>query len=65
MSKNDGYDAHVEGEWITTQEPTETEPGSREMVCTVCGRTLATEEMPVIDPDHEHALSEIAAQRCV
>ena len=38
---------HTFGEWVTTQEATETETGSKERVCSVCGYT-ETEEIQVI-----------------
>ena len=47
--------AHVETEnhnyieWATTKEPTETEPGTKERTCSVCGNK-ETQELPVLPP---------------
>ena len=40
--------AHTFGDWTVTQEPTESEEGERERVCTVCGCT-ETEAIPVTE----------------
>ena len=40
--------AHTFGDWIVTQEPTESEEGEQERVCTVCGCT-ETEAIPVAE----------------
>ena len=39
---------HVEGGWIIDKAATETEEGSRHTACTVCGKTLQTEVIPVL-----------------
>lgn len=61
-SEKDGYGAHTESEWITTQQPTETEAGSKKKECTVCKRELATEEIPPTGFEHTHALTQIPAK---
>lgn len=38
--------AHIAGEWIIDKEASDTESGSRHRICTVCGMTLETEEIP-------------------
>ena len=40
--------AHTFGDWTVTQEPTESEKGEQERVCTVCGCT-ETEAIPVAE----------------
>ena len=40
--------AHTFGDWTVTQEPTESEKGEQERVCTVCGCT-ETEAIPVTE----------------
>ena len=40
--------AHAFGDWTVTQEPTESEKGEQERVCTVCGCT-ETEAIPVAE----------------
>ena len=40
--------AHTFGDWTVTQEPTESEEGEQERVCTVCGCT-ETEAIPVAE----------------
>ena len=39
--------AHIFGEWTVTKQPTATEKGERECVCTVCG-TPMREELPTV-----------------
>lgn len=40
---------HTPGEWEVTKEPTHTEKGVKEQKCTVCGITVAKEEIPVLE----------------
>ena len=47
-------DAHAYGEWKVIKEATETETGSRERTCTVCGYKQ-TETIPVIEHDHSYS----------
>ncbi len=42
---------HTPGEWVVVTEPTTTSVGLKEQRCIVCGIVVATEEMPIIDPD--------------
>ena len=42
--------AHVFGEWKVTKQPTTTEKGERECICTVCG-TAMREELPLVLED--------------
>ena len=37
---------HTAGEWKTVKEPTATEPGLKELRCTVCGELMDSEEIP-------------------
>ena len=41
--------AHIAGEWVTTKEPTYIEVGTKTKSCTVCGKILETEEIPVLE----------------
>ncbi len=43
---------HIFGEWAVTQEPTETETGTKEHTCSVCSLT-ETEEIPVKAPEED------------
>ena len=50
---NNGSDhTHTYGDWTTTKEATESEKGSREKTCTVCGDKV-TEEIAKLDHDYE------------
>ena len=50
---NTGSDhTHTYGDWTTTKEATESEKGSREKTCTVCGDKV-TEEIAKLDHDYE------------
>jgi len=51
-------EGHGYSEWIITKEPTETETGSRERACMLCGFTQ-TQELPTLT--HVHKGSHIAA----
>ena len=42
---------HTAGEWIIDKRATLTETGLKHRVCTACGETVDTEEIPVINPD--------------
>jgi len=42
--------AHTFGEWATIKEATESEKGSKEKTCSVCGYKV-TEEIPVVEDD--------------
>ena len=44
---------HTPSDWIIDSEATETEPGAKHKECTVCGKTLETEVIPVIEPTTE------------
>ena len=44
--------AHTFGDWHVVKEATDTEKGSQERTCSVCGYT-ETEEIPVIEPTFE------------
>ncbi|MBQ7433480.1 MAG: Ig-like domain-containing protein [Lachnospiraceae bacterium] len=44
--------AHTFGDWNVVKEATDTEKGSQERTCSVCGYT-ETEEIPVIEPTEE------------
>ena len=61
-SKKNGYGAHTASEWITTQQPTETEAGSKKKECTVCRYELETAEIPATGSAHSHTLSQTAAK---
>ncbi len=39
---------HTEGKWETVKNPTKTEPGLEQKKCTVCGKVLDTNEIPVV-----------------
>ena len=39
---------HTLGEWTVVKEPTEKETGLKEQKCTICGETVATENIPAI-----------------
>ncbi len=41
---------HTDGEWIVDKEATLTSTGSKHQVCSVCGVTIKTETIPVIEP---------------
>ena len=41
---------HTEGEWQVVKEATEDRAGSRQKVCTVCGKVLKTEIIPKLAP---------------
>lgn len=43
--------AHTEGEWIVDKEPTLSATGSKHQVCAVCGTTIKTETIPVLEPN--------------
>ena len=49
-----GYGAHAYGDWITDQEATETEEGTRHRECTECG---CREEETIPVKEHEHSYS--------
>ena len=40
---------HRYGEWVTVNEPTTTEKGRRERICTVCGVAKETEDIPMLE----------------
>ena len=40
---------HKDGEWITDKAPTYTETGSKHLVCAICGETVRTETIPVLE----------------
>lgn len=40
---------HTDGEWITDKAATYTEAGSKHLVCAVCGDTIMTETIPVLE----------------
>ena len=44
---------HTYGEWTVIREATETEVGSRERICAVCGY-VQTEEIPVLEHTHQY-----------
>ena len=37
--------AHTDGDWIVVSEPTETESGERQKVCSICGAVTAKEQL--------------------
>lgn len=39
---------HTEGDWIIVKKPTATEKGSRYKKCKICGKTIVTEDIPVL-----------------
>lgn len=41
---------HTAGEWEITKEPTETNTGEKQCVCTVCGEVLETETLDALPP---------------
>ena len=41
---------HTDGEWITDKDPTFTETGVKRQICSVCGETIKTETIPVLEP---------------
>ncbi len=41
---------HTDGEWIVDKEATLTSTGSKHQLCSVCGETIKTEIIPVIEP---------------
>lgn len=43
--------AHTEGDWIVDKEPTLSATGSKHQVCAVCGTTIKTETIPVLEPN--------------
>lgn len=49
---------HTPSDWIIDSEATETEPGTKHKECTVCGKTLETEVIPVIEPTTEPVTTE-------
>ena len=59
-----GYGAHTFETWTVTVEPTETDVGSEESVCTVCGEK-ATREIPKKDHVHAPVLVPEASADCV
>ena len=40
---------HKEGEWIVDKKATETTAGSKHTECTVCGKTVKTEQIPMVE----------------
>lgn len=40
---------HQYGDWVTVKEPTTTETGLRERVCTVCNTAKETEDIPMVE----------------
>lgn len=40
---------HTEGEWIVDKEATASSTGSKHLECTVCGKTIKTEQIPVVE----------------
>ena len=42
---------HQDGEWIIDKQPTLTETGSKHQVCLICGITIKTETIPVLEPE--------------
>jgi len=42
--------AHTEGDWIIDKEPTLSATGSKHQICAVCGATIKTETIPVLEP---------------
>ncbi len=42
---------HVTGGWVIDKKPTLTETGLKHKVCSVCGKTVMTETIPVVDPN--------------
>lgn len=42
---------HTDGEWIIDKEATLTSTGSKHQICSVCGETLKTETIPVLEPN--------------
>lgn len=42
---------HKEGEWIIDKEASLTSTGSKHQICSVCGVTLKTETIPVVEPN--------------
>ncbi|MCI8598172.1 MAG: hypothetical protein HFJ10_07010 [Lachnospiraceae bacterium] len=47
--------AHTENSGTVTTRPTETAEGVRTYSCTVCGRELRTETIPMLEEGHKHA----------
>ena len=41
---------HTKGEWITVRSATTTQTGLRQKSCTICGRTLEEETIPMLTP---------------
>jgi len=41
--------SHVESDWVTIQEPTNTTAGLKQKTCTVCGEILVEEVIPALD----------------
>ncbi len=40
---------HTEGEWIVDKEATTSSAGSKHVDCTVCGKTIKTEQIPMVE----------------
>ena len=53
---------HTEGEWITDQAASCIERGNRHLVCSVCGETILTEEIPATG--HTEAVDAAVAPTC-
>jgi len=45
---------HIEGKGTVTLKPTETTPGEKTYLCSVCGYTMKTEEIPALGENHVH-----------
>ena len=48
-----GTHTHTPGEWLVDQAPTCMKTGTRHRECTVCGKTLSTETLPVDPSAHK------------
>ena len=48
---------HTEGDWIVSKAPTEQSKGEKHTECTVCGATIKTSEIDVIDPNGNQGAS--------
>ena len=46
----DSYAAHTEGQGVVTTPATENEKGVMTYSCSVCGKVMRTEEIPVVKP---------------
>ena len=40
---------HTDGAWVTEKAPTYTETGSKKLLCSVCGNTIKTETIPILE----------------